>query len=162
MTYYENPNRGPIKGHFRRRKLTARFEVEYHEYEWHGGPRTRGGSRGSADFAGWTSPESQQPWGECGDVEEIEEEDPSPENTLDHALASQELCIEEWPLPGTETRIRIGAPAEGLGELEPSGTTRAHVVARELQMLHELFGNLCRPKGESVMLEAIDLPPEDQ
>jgi hypothetical protein len=161
MTYYENPNRGPIEGHFIRRKLSATYEEEYREFEWHGKPRTRGGSGGSADFAGWTSPAGRRPWGECADVEEIEEEDPSPENTLDHAFASQKLCIEECSLPGTETRIRICAPAEGLGALEPSGTTRAHVVAMALQMLHASLGGAFRLKSEAVTLETIDLSAED-
>jgi hypothetical protein len=137
MAYCENPNRGPIKGHFIRRKLTARFEAEYQEYEWHGDLRPRGGSGGSADFSGWNSPAGQRPWGECADVEEIEEEDRSPENTLDHAFAPQKLCIKECPLPGTETRIRIRAPAAGLGALEPSGTTLGHVLARALHVLRK-------------------------
>ena len=156
MASCENPNRGPIKGHFIRRKLTARFEAEYQEYELHRDLRPRGGSGGSADFAGRSSPAGQGPWGEFADVEEIEEEEPSP-----HASAPQKPSIDEWSLPGTETRIRICAPAEGLGALEPSGTTRAHVVAREFPMLHEFLGGVGHPKSEPVMLEAIDLPPED-
>ena len=156
MNYYDDLNPGPTNGRFMRRKLTARFEGEYQECEWHGEPQTRGGSDGSADFAGRNSPAGQRPWGEFADVEEIEEEEPSP-----HASAAQKPSIDEWSLPGTETRIRICAPAEGLGALEPSGTTRAHVVAREFPMLHEFLGGVGHPKSEPVMLEAIDLPPED-
>jgi hypothetical protein len=153
MTCYESTNRGPIKAHFMRKKrLTASF-AEYQEFEWHEEAHTRGGSGGAADFAGWSSPAGQG--GEFTDVEEIEEDEPSP------PASAQKPSFDEWLVPGTEARIRICAPADGLGELEPSGTTPAYGVARELQMLHEFLGGVRRPKTEPVTLEAVDFPPED-
>jgi hypothetical protein len=64
------------------------------------------------------------------------------------------------PWPGTDARTRICAPAEGLGDIEPSGTTLGHVVARALHLLCERLGQVFRANSQLVTLEAADLPPE--
>jgi hypothetical protein len=166
MTYPQNVNTGATNGHSQRMKVTVSLELEWEEH-WggHAGP-----SSGVPDnFAGFpnclhefaTPPVNQGPWREYTDVEELEEEEPFPGDISVEALAPENLSIDEWLLPGTDARIRICAPAEGLGDIEPSGTTRGHVVARALHVLRERLRMVFRPDSQPVTLEAVDLPAEE-
>jgi len=164
MTYTEDVNTGPTKGRSQRMKVTVSLELEWEE---HWGTRAGMSSDVKEDFAGFpnflhefaTPPVSQEPWGDYTDVEEIGEEEPSPENIPDDAQAPKKLSIEEWPLPGTDSRVRVCASPEGLGDIEPSGTTLGHVAARALHLLCERLRRAFRRKREPVTLKAVDIPP---
>ena len=119
------------------------LELEWEEH-W-GGWRDCTSSDVPEDFADFptllhefgTPLVNQGPSAEYSNVEAIQAGEPSSENIPNDARTSEDLSIDEWLLPGTDARIRISAPPEGLGALEPSGTTHAYAVARALHLLCE-------------------------